>query len=67
MIEKAPHLCVMVDVMINTLGYAEFLSIKHGQDDKPLFWERARAEVSLHANTFVKAMPASSSDEGGEA
>jgi len=66
-IEKAPHLRVMVDVMINTLGYAEFLSIKHGQDDKPLFWERARAEVSLHANTFVKAMPVSSSNKGGEA
>jgi hypothetical protein len=53
--------------MLNTLGYAEFMAIKHGDEMKALFWQRARAEVSLHANTFVRAMPASKSTEGGEA
>jgi hypothetical protein len=65
-IEKVPHMQVLLDMMLNTLGYAEFMAIKHGDDMKALFWERARAEVSLHANTFVRAMPASQSTEGGE-
>ena len=66
-IEKVPHLQVLLDMMLNTLGYAEFMAIKHGDEMKALFWQRARAEVSLHANTFVRAMPASKSTEGGEA
>ena len=66
-IEKVPHLQVLLDMMLNTLGYAEFMAIKHGDEMKALYWQRARAEVSLHANTFVRAMPASKSTEGGEA
>ena len=53
--------------MINTLGYAEFLSIKHGQDDKPLFGNVLVQRFRFMQTAFVKAMPASSSHEGGEA
>ena len=35
-----------VDMMINTLGYAEFLAIKHGDDMKELYWQRARRSPS---------------------
>lgn len=66
-IEKVPHMRVLLDMMINTLGYAEFLAIKHGDDMKELYWQRARAEVSFHANTFVKAMPPKPEHNGGEA
>ena len=65
-IENVPDMRVLLDMMINTLGYAEFLAIKHGDDIKELYWQRARAEVSFHANTFVKAMPAKAERNGGE-
>jgi len=66
-IENVPDMRVLLDMMINTLGYAEFLAIKHGDDMKELYWQRARAEVSFHANTFVKAMPAKPERNGGDA
>lgn len=66
-IENVPHMRVLLDMMINSLGYAEFLAIKHGDDMKELYWQRARAEVSFHANTFVKAMPPKPERNGGEA
>ena len=66
-IENIPQMRVLLDMMINTLGYAEFLAIKHGDDMKELYWQRARAEVSFHANTFVKAMPPKPERNGGEA
>ena len=66
-IENVPQMRVLLDMMINTLGYAEFLAIKHGDDMKELYWQRARAEVSFHANTFVKAMPPKPERNGGEA
>ena len=66
-IENVPQMRVLLDMMINTMGYAEFLAIKHGDEMKELYWQRARAEVSFHANTFVKAMPAKPERNGGEA
>jgi len=63
-VRSQSHLRNMIDLMLSSLGYAEFIDGKTRPERGP-FWRRVREEVSLHTEQFVKVMP-SSTDEGGE-
>ena len=58
------HLRTLVDLMLCSLGYAEFVDGKTSPE-KARYWGRAREEVSLHAEQFVQVMP--EPVKGGEA
>ena len=60
---KSLKLKTLMDLMFSSLGYAEFLDGKSSQE-KSMFWQVAREEVSLHIDQFVKLMP--DHDNGGE-
>ena len=54
----------LLDLMLLSIGYAEFFDGKHGDADLKRYWIRARQEVSLHADRFIQPMPVSNA--GGE-
>ena len=55
----------LLDIMLLSIGHAEFFDGKDDRRDLAQYWIRARQEVSLHAHGFIQAMPAA--DDGGEA
>ena len=55
----------LLDIMLLSIGHAEFFDGKEDRRDLAQYWIRARQEVSLHAHGFIQAMPAA--DDGGEA
>ena len=61
--KKDVKLKTLMDLMFSSLGYAEFLDGKSSQQ-KSMFWQVAREEVSLHIDQFVELMP--ELDDGGD-
>lgn len=61
--KKDLKLKTLIDLMFSSLGYAEFLDGKSSQE-KSMFWQIAREEVSLHIDQFVELMP--DLDDGGD-
>ena len=60
LLERDPQLRTVVDLMLMSLGYAEFIHCKEEPHEKDT-WIEARREVSAHLHAFVRAMSA-----GGE-
>ena len=46
-----------MDMMLLSLGYAEFIDVKTDDTEKAAYWRKAREEVSIHAEQFVRIMP----------
>ena len=56
-IESSGRLRPLVDMMLLSLGYAEFIDVKTDDAEKAAYWRKAREEVSIHAEQFVRIMP----------
>ena len=55
-VRSKAHLRTLLDLMLSSLGYAEFMDGKTNEG-RTLYWQRAREEVSLHIDQFVRLMP----------
>jgi hypothetical protein len=55
-VSSKAHLHTLLDLMFSSLGYAEFMDGKTNEG-RALYWQRAREEVSLHIDQFVRLMP----------
>ena len=55
-ITQNSRLKILIDLMLSSLGYAEFMDMKTNPE-RTLYWQIAREEVSLHVDQFVRAMP----------
>ena len=55
-VSSKAHLHTLLDLMFSSLGYAEFMDGKTNEG-RSLYWQRAREEVSLHIDQFVRLMP----------
>ena len=55
-VRSEAHLHTLLDLMLSSLGYAEFMDGKTNEG-RTLYWQRAREEVSLHIDQFVRLMP----------
>ena len=64
-VAATPRLRVLLDLMISTLGYAEFMDGKT-RPETANRWMRIRQEVSQYAEIFVSAMPPTAEVQGGD-
>lgn len=55
-IKQNAHLHTLIDLMLSSLGYAEFIDMKTNPE-RGMYWQIAREEVSLHIDQFVRIMP----------
>ena len=56
----------MLDIMLCSVGYAQFLDGKIEDRKQNMYWERVLTDVSLHSQEFVTAMPIAKDEEVSE-
>ena len=55
-IESSGQLRLLVDMMLLSLGYAEFIDVKTDDAEKAAYWRKVGRGL-IHAEQFVRIMP----------
>ncbi len=62
-VKEDQTLRTMLDIMLCSVGYSQFLDGKTEERGQNLYWERVLTDVSLHSGEFVAAMPIADDEE----